>query len=271
MRYVSFARRRRHWSLMWVFAVRSAVVFLLVGVVLHFLVERLVEQQFHEHAEFHAVFVTEAVLQPALMDLDLSSGASDSELLALASELRAYVVDLDDAVYHVVVWDPDGEVLAADDVAHLGVTADGYGSLLSQTATSGALSVDGAAPYLVGDPPVRSTLRTFVPFELGRPLVAEIHQDWSPTLAASRIFSRTLDAGLFGGIVLLWALSLPRQMDIQVLAEGIETQAQLDAVTLLGFDLAQGYHLARPAPAAVVDAWLVDGLPTAAPVSQVRA
>ena len=194
---------------MWVFAVRSAVVFLLVGVVLHFLVERLVEEQFHAHAEFHAEFVTEAVVQPKLLDADLSGDASHDEQVRLAAELRRYVVDLDDAVYHVTIWDADGTALAADDVAHLDGAPDIDPSLLTQAATSGTVSVDGAAPHLVGDPPVTSTLRTFVPFEMERTLVVEVHQDWSPTLAASRTFSRTLDAGLFGGIVLLWALSLP--------------------------------------------------------------
>lgn len=60
---------------------------------------------------------------------------------------------------------------------------------------------------------------------------------------------------------------LAREMGIQVLAEGIETQAQLDAVTHLGFDLAQGYHLARPAPADAVPVWLDAGLPTATSAS----
>lgn len=196
---------------MWVFAVRSAVVFVVVGVVLHFLVERLVEEQFHAHAEFHAVFVTEAVLHPTLSDVPLTSAGARSEQIELAEELQKYVVDLDETVYHVVVWGPDGTVVAAADVDHLDAAAPGYAPLLDQASAAGAVSVDGPAPYLTADPPVDSTLRTFVPFDRGDgpPLVVEVHQDWSPTLAASRAFSRTLDAGLFGGIVLLWALSLP--------------------------------------------------------------
>jgi EAL domain-containing protein (putative c-di-GMP-specific phosphodiesterase class I) len=60
---------------------------------------------------------------------------------------------------------------------------------------------------------------------------------------------------------------LAREMDIQVLAEGIETQAQLDAVKDLGFDLAQGFYLARPADPEMVDVWIERGIPTAQPVS----
>lgn len=38
------------------------------------------------------------------------------------------------------------------------------------------------------------------------------------------------------------------RIDAWVLAEGIETQAELDRVVEIGVPLAQGYHLARPAP-----------------------
>ncbi|MEX2532969.1 MAG: EAL domain-containing protein [Nitriliruptoraceae bacterium] len=188
---------------------RSAIVFVVIGIVLHFLMARLVQEQFHEHAQFHAVFVTEAVVQPRLVDADLSGGATRTEQIRLAGDLRRYIVDLDDAVYHVVVWDLDGTMLAADETALLDAGGKADRSLLNQVLNAEPVSVAGPAPYLLGEPPVTSTLRTFVPLEVGRSLVVEIHQDWSPTLAASRTFSRTLDGGLFAGIVLLWIMSLP--------------------------------------------------------------
>jgi diguanylate cyclase (GGDEF)-like protein len=117
-----------------------------------------------------AVFVTQAVLQPTLLNADLFGGASTAESARLA---------------------------------------DVYGQLLLRAESVGLFSVDGPAPYLDGDPPVASTLRTFVRSETDRSLVVEGHQDWSPTLAASRTFSRTLDASLIGGIGLLWTLSFP--------------------------------------------------------------
>ena len=49
---------------------------------------------------------------------------------------------------------------------------------------------------------------------------------------------------------------LAQRLGITVLAEGIETAEQLIAVRELGFDLAQGFHLARPAPATSVEALL---------------
>ncbi len=42
--------------------------------------------------------------------------------------------------------------------------------------------------------------------------------------------------------------SFAREVGIKVLAEGIETPAQLECVAALGVDYAQGYHLGRPGP-----------------------
>lgn len=44
--------------------------------------------------------------------------------------------------------------------------------------------------------------------------------------------------------------------ELQVVAEGIEDQSLLDALRDLGCDLAQGYLMARPMPAAQVPAWV---------------
>ena len=43
-------------------------------------------------------------------------------------------------------------------------------------------------------------------------------------------------------------ISLFHELDIQVVAEGVESQAQADALTSCGVDWLQGYHLARPMP-----------------------
>lgn len=54
--------------------------------------------------------------------------------------------------------------------------------------------------------------------------------------------------------------------DAKGLAEGIETAEQLQAVAGFGFDLAQGYHIARPSPTGDVADWLTSGLPVRRPV-----
>ena len=43
---------------------------------------------------------------------------------------------------------------------------------------------------------------------------------------------------------------------MEVVAEGVETQAQADALTRLGCDLLQGFLFARPMPADEVPRWL---------------
>jgi len=201
-------RRRQLGSLVWAYAIRSAVVFIIVGVVMHFVVQGMVDNQFRAHAEFHAVFVTDTVLDPMVRDEGLDGQPSPFGP-AMAERLTSRAVEPDDAVYHVTIWQLDGTMLVTSALEGGDRTPDGYEQLVARAHADGPISVHGPAPYLAGDAPVASTLRTLVPLDVGDGLVAEIHQDWSPTLAAAREFSRTLDAGLFGGLLLLWALSLP--------------------------------------------------------------
>ena len=48
-------------------------------------------------------------------------------------------------------------------------------------------------------------------------------------------------------------LALARALNIQVIAEGIETQAQRNALLAMGCEMGQGYLLGRPAP---IEHWL---------------
>lgn len=60
-------------------------------------------------------------------------------------------------------------------------------------------------------------------------------------------------------------VELAHRFGKEVVAEGVETQAQLTALTALGCDMVQGYLTGRPVPAAQVEALLVrerDGVPT---------
>ena len=46
---------------------------------------------------------------------------------------------------------------------------------------------------------------------------------------------------------------MARALDTRVVAEGVETDAQLDEVIRLGCDLAQGFYFARPVPPERID------------------
>jgi diguanylate cyclase (GGDEF)-like protein len=52
-------------------------------------------------------------------------------------------------------------------------------------------------------------------------------------------------------------IDLGRNLGLQVVAEGVETEAVWDQLAALGCDLAQGYYLTRPLPADELTAWLV--------------
>jgi EAL domain-containing protein (putative c-di-GMP-specific phosphodiesterase class I) len=57
-----------------------------------------------------------------------------------------------------------------------------------------------------------------------------------------------------------------------VVAEGIETQADLDALKQLGCDVGQGFFLSHPVPAAGLSAWArTNGGPTFTPTGAASA
>ncbi len=65
-------------------------------------------------------------------------------------------------------------------------------------------------------------------------------------------------------------VSIARTLDLQVVAEGIETAGQVDAVRGFGCDFAQGYHFARPLETAVLTELLDHGRPGVQPHWQRR-
>ena len=88
--------------------------------------------------------------------------------------------------------------------------------------------------------------------------VASLHQLLGlpfDTLKLDRSLIQSLDARPSAPRVLGALRALAHDLKLTVIAEGIETQAQRDAVRSLGCDAAQGYRLGRPGPPAdVLDA-----------------
>ena len=57
-------------------------------------------------------------------------------------------------------------------------------------------------------------------------------------------------------ILVRTVLAMAQAMDLEVVAEGVETEEQAALLWSMGCPYAQGYHFARPLPAAQVGAWL---------------
>jgi EAL domain-containing protein (putative c-di-GMP-specific phosphodiesterase class I) len=73
----------------------------------------------------------------------------------------------------------------------------------------------------------------------------------------SFVSALTEDEPVAGAAALFRSItSLGANLNMRIVAEGIETQAQLDAVTALGCQVGQGYLIARPMPAIAFQAWL---------------
>lgn len=52
------------------------------------------------------------------------------------------------------------------------------------------------------------------------------------------------------------SLGLARQLNMEAIAEGVEDQADWDFLRSTRCDLAQGYFIARPMPAAELPGWI---------------
>ena len=59
--------------------------------------------------------------------------------------------------------------------------------------------------------------------------------------------------------------ALARTLDLDLVAEGVETPAQRDLLWTLGCRRAQGFHFARPQPAQVITGFLQRNAPNRAP------
>jgi diguanylate cyclase (GGDEF)-like protein/PAS domain S-box-containing protein len=57
-------------------------------------------------------------------------------------------------------------------------------------------------------------------------------------------------------VIVRSTIDLARNLGLQVVAEGVETEQAWDELTKLGCTLAQGFYLSRPAPAAELTEWL---------------
>jgi EAL domain-containing protein (putative c-di-GMP-specific phosphodiesterase class I) len=75
-------------------------------------------------------------------------------------------------------------------------------------------------------------------------------------LKIDRSFVKTLNDDQVNRSIIRSTVDLGHNLGLSVVAEGVEDEATLKALTELGCDVAQGYYLSRPLPAAALVAWL---------------
>jgi EAL domain-containing protein (putative c-di-GMP-specific phosphodiesterase class I) len=76
-------------------------------------------------------------------------------------------------------------------------------------------------------------------------------------LKVDRSYVRHLDSDSRQRQLVAAIVSMARTLDLQILAEGVETRQELDTLVALGCDHAQGFGIARPMPAAALADWLI--------------
>ncbi|MFI1994551.1 putative bifunctional diguanylate cyclase/phosphodiesterase [Actinoplanes sp. NPDC020271] len=77
-------------------------------------------------------------------------------------------------------------------------------------------------------------------------------------LKIDRSFVQEMTGSHGDSMLVRTAISLGHNLGLSVVAEGIEDQQTADALRELGCDVAQGYHFARPMPAADLDRWTAE-------------
>ena len=77
-------------------------------------------------------------------------------------------------------------------------------------------------------------------------------------LKIDKSFVMNMDKDEGDATIVRTVIDMAHNFKIAVTAEGVESQSILDRLTSLGCDHAQGFHMARPMPAADLDRWLQD-------------
>jgi EAL domain-containing protein (putative c-di-GMP-specific phosphodiesterase class I) len=87
-------------------------------------------------------------------------------------------------------------------------------------------------------------------FGTGYSSLAYLHRLPVDTLKLDRSFVLQLDSNEAGRRIVAAVIRLAHELDMDVIAEGLETKEQIEALQALGADLGQGYYFGRPAPLA---------------------
>lgn len=93
-------------------------------------------------------------------------------------------------------------------------------------------------------------------FGTGYSSMAQLQRIPATELKVDQTFVRTMLTDKLAAAVVEKTIDLSHQLGLKVVAEGVETEAQADALRRLGCDTGQGYFFCRPAPMPDIIGWL---------------
>ncbi len=94
-------------------------------------------------------------------------------------------------------------------------------------------------------------------FGTGYSSLVQLHRTPFSEIKIDRSFVMDMDVDKEAVAIIETVILLGQKLGMKVVAEGVETQQNLDRLEAMGCDLAQGYHIARPQPGDAITAWLV--------------
>ena len=94
-------------------------------------------------------------------------------------------------------------------------------------------------------------------FGTGYSSLGYLHRLPISELKLDRSFVAELNAGAAAQALTDAVMNIGRSLELMVVAEGVEDEAQLELLRQQGYPVAQGYLFSRPLPAAALEEWLV--------------
>ncbi|HED16807.1 MAG TPA: EAL domain-containing protein [Gammaproteobacteria bacterium] len=95
-------------------------------------------------------------------------------------------------------------------------------------------------------------------FGTGYSSLVQLHRAPFSEIKIDRSFVMDMDRDKESYAIIETVIVLGHKLGMKVVAEGVETQANLEQLAAMGCDLAQGYHIARPQPGVATTVWLVE-------------
>jgi len=165
--------------------------------------------------------------------------------------------------------------LSARQFAHDAVVDEVHAALSAHVLESGALEVEITESVLMADPErARHSLNrlhemgvhiAIDDFGTGYSSLAYLKRFPAQTLKIDRSFIKGLPDDRDDAAITQAVISLAHTLDMRVVAEGVESAAQMQFLTSAGCDEAQGYLLARPLlPEALANMLRASSMPCAA-------